>query len=78
MKALGPVVLAALALTVTAAGAPTGTPGVTAKQILIGGTVPLSGQASAFGAVGPSATASFTRSWRISRMRAFLPTRPRR
>ncbi len=59
MKALGPVVLAALALTVTAAGAPTGTPGVTATQILIGGTVPLSGQASAFGAVGPSATAYF-------------------
>jgi ABC-type branched-subunit amino acid transport system substrate-binding protein len=59
MKALGPVVLAALALTVTAAGAPTGTPGVTATQILIGGTVPFSGQASAFGAVGPSATAYF-------------------
>jgi branched-chain amino acid transport system substrate-binding protein len=59
MKAIGPVVLAALALTVTAAGAPTGAPGVTATQILIGGTVPLSGQASAFGAVGPSATAYF-------------------
>ena len=59
MKALGPVVLAALALTVPAAGAPTATPGVTATQILIGGTVPLSGQASAFGAVGPSANAYF-------------------
>ncbi|MGZ6727775.1 MAG: ABC transporter substrate-binding protein [Gaiellaceae bacterium] len=59
MKALGPAALAALALTVPAAGAPTGTPGVTATQILIGGTVPLSGQASAFGAVGPSATAYF-------------------
>jgi hypothetical protein len=59
MKALGPVVLAALALTVPAAGAPTGTPGITPTQILIGGTVPLSGQASAFGAVGPSATAYF-------------------
>ena len=59
MKALGPAILAALALTVPAAGAPTGTPGVTATQILIGGTVPLSGQASAFGAVGPSANAYF-------------------
>jgi branched-chain amino acid transport system substrate-binding protein len=59
MKALGPALLVALALTVPAAGAPTGTPGVTSKQILIGGTVPLSGPASPFGAVGPSANAYF-------------------
>jgi len=59
VKALGPAILAALALTMPAAGSPTSTPGVTATQILIGGTVPLSGQASAFGAVGPSATAYF-------------------
>jgi branched-chain amino acid transport system substrate-binding protein len=54
------VVLAALGLSaVPAASSPTGTPGVTRTQILIGGTVPLSGQASAFGAVGPSANAYF-------------------
>ena len=59
MKRLGLVVLVALGLSVPAAGVPTGTPGVTKDQILIGGTVPLSGQASAFGAVGPSANAYF-------------------
>ena len=59
MKRLGLVVLIALGLSVPAAGVPTGTPGVTKDQILIGGTVPLSGQASSFGAVGPSANAYF-------------------
>jgi ABC-type branched-subunit amino acid transport system substrate-binding protein len=52
--------LAALALSVPAAGGrPAGAPGVTATQILIGGTVPLSGQASAFGASGAAANAYF-------------------
>lgn len=47
-------------LAVPAAGSrPAQTPGVTATQILIGGTVPLSGQASSFGAVGPAANAYF-------------------
>jgi len=60
MKRLGLVVLAALGLSVPAAGVPNATPpGVTPTQILIGGTVPLSGQASAFGAVGPAANAYF-------------------
>jgi len=59
VKRLGLVVLAALALSVSAVGGPVGTPGVTAKQILIGGTVPLSGQASPFGVVGPAANAYF-------------------
>ncbi len=59
MKRLGLVLLAALGLSMPPAGSPTGTPGVTKDQILIGGTVPLSGQASAFGAVGPSANAYF-------------------
>jgi branched-chain amino acid transport system substrate-binding protein len=36
-----------------------GTPGVTSKSVLLGGTVPLSGQASAFGVVGASANAYF-------------------
>jgi branched-chain amino acid transport system substrate-binding protein len=60
MKRLVLVALGALVLFVPAAGAgPVGTPGVTATQILIGGTVPLSGQASAFGAVAPAANAYF-------------------
>jgi ABC-type branched-subunit amino acid transport system substrate-binding protein len=42
-----------------AGAATTGDPGITAKTILIGGTVPLSGEASAFGSVGPGAKAYF-------------------
>ena len=54
------VAAAALVLFVPAAGSrPTETPGVTGTQVLIGGTVPLSGQASAFGAIGPAANAYF-------------------
>jgi len=60
VKRAGLVLLAALALSVPAAGGgQVGTPGVTAKQILIGGTVPLTGQASPFGTVGPAANAYF-------------------
>jgi branched-chain amino acid transport system substrate-binding protein len=60
VKRLLVVALAGLALSVPAAGGrPVGTPGVTPTQILIGGTVPLSGQASAFGATGPAAGAYF-------------------
>ena len=51
--------LLALVLASTAGAATTADPGVTAKKILIGGTVPLSGEASAFGAVGPGAKAYF-------------------
>jgi branched-chain amino acid transport system substrate-binding protein len=54
------VAAAALVLFVPAASSsPAATPGITKTQILIGGTVPLSGQASAFGAVGPAANAYF-------------------
>ena len=53
----------ALVLVSTLAGASAGStapsPGVTATSILLGGTVPLSGQASKFGVVGPSAAAYF-------------------
>ena len=61
MKRAALVVLAALGLAVPAAGrGPTSAPpGITPTQILIGGTVPLSGQASSFGAIGPSANAYF-------------------
>ena len=51
--------LLALVLASTAGAAATADPGVTAKKIVIGGTVPLSGEASAFGAVGPGAKAYF-------------------
>ena len=59
MKRAGVVVLAALALSVPAGGVTSSTPGVTSKQIVIGGTVPLTGAASPFGVVGPSAQAYF-------------------
>ena len=51
--------LVALALASTAGAASTADPGITAKRILLGGTVPLSGEASAFGSVGPGAKAYF-------------------
>lgn len=51
--------LVALAVASTAGAAAEATPGVTAKRILLGGTVPLSGEASAFGSVGPGAKAYF-------------------
>ena len=54
------VKIAALGLLATGALAlPSSTPGVTSTEILIGGTVPLSGSASAFGTVGPGANAYF-------------------
>jgi ABC-type branched-subunit amino acid transport system substrate-binding protein len=59
MKRVALVACAALGLSVPAASAPTGTPGITPTQILIGGTVPLSGLESSFGAVGPAANAYF-------------------
>jgi branched-chain amino acid transport system substrate-binding protein len=51
--------LAAAALALPAGGSSGGTPGVTSKEVLIGGTVPLSGPASKFGTVGPGANAYF-------------------
>jgi branched-chain amino acid transport system substrate-binding protein len=59
LRRFGFVVLAALAVSVPAGGVSNGTPGITSKQILIGGTVPLTGQASPFGVVGPAANAYF-------------------
>ena len=56
----GLAALALLLLLAPAAGAATrADPGVTPTSILIGGTVPLSGEAAAFGAVGPGARAYF-------------------
>jgi ABC-type branched-subunit amino acid transport system substrate-binding protein len=47
------------AAAVIAAGAPTGTPGVTATTITLGGTVPINGIAAAYGSVGRGADAYF-------------------
>lgn len=59
MKSLLVIACAALAAAVGAGAATRAEPGVTATSILIGGTVPLSGEAAAFGAVGPGAKAYF-------------------
>jgi branched-chain amino acid transport system substrate-binding protein len=49
----------ALALAGVAGAVPGADPGVSAREVLIGGTVPLSGEAAAFGSVGPGAKAYF-------------------
>ena len=53
-------VLCALAVVSAASAGGTATPGVTSKQILIGGTTPLSGPASAYAAVAKGANAYFS------------------
>jgi branched-chain amino acid transport system substrate-binding protein len=52
-------ILVALVLPSAAGAASTADPGISSKRILIGGTVPLSGEAAAFGSVGPGAKAYF-------------------
>lgn len=51
--------LLALVLASAAGATSSADPGITAKRILLGGTVPLSGEAAAFGSVGPGAKAYF-------------------
>jgi branched-chain amino acid transport system substrate-binding protein len=51
--------LAALAAAASAAAATQADPGVTPTSVLLGGTVPLTGEAAAFGSVGPGAKAYF-------------------
>ncbi len=51
--------VAALALAASAGARPTSDPGVTATSVLLGGTVPLTGEAAAFGTVGAGAKAYF-------------------
>jgi branched-chain amino acid transport system substrate-binding protein len=53
------VALAVLALAAAAGAAPAADPGVTSTTVLLGGTVPLTGEAAAFGTVGPGAKAYF-------------------
>ena len=48
-----------LLLAATAGAGTVADPGVTAKTVVLGGTVPLSGEAAAFGSVGPGAKAYF-------------------
>jgi branched-chain amino acid transport system substrate-binding protein len=59
MKRLALAGAALLLLAATASAAVKGDPGVTSKTIVLGGTVPLSGEAAAFGSVGPGAKAYF-------------------
>jgi ABC-type branched-subunit amino acid transport system substrate-binding protein len=53
------VALAALVAATVAGARPAADPGVTSASVLLGGTVPLTGEAAAFGAVGPGARAYF-------------------
>jgi len=53
------VVLVALALAASAGAGPAADPGVSSTSVLLGGTVPLTGEAAAFGTVGPGAKAYF-------------------
>ena len=53
------VALVALALAASAGAAPAADPGVSSTSVLLGGTVPLTGEAAAFGTVGPGAKAYF-------------------
>jgi branched-chain amino acid transport system substrate-binding protein len=59
MRRLALAGVALLLLPATAGAAGNSDPGVTAKTIVLGGTVPLSGEAAAFGSVGPGAKAYF-------------------
>jgi branched-chain amino acid transport system substrate-binding protein len=59
MRRLLAPVLAALVTTGVAAAVTLDDPGVSATTVLLGGTVPLSGEAAAFGTVGPGAKAYF-------------------
>src|SRR5438046_8816901 len=52
-------VLSALVIVSAASAGGSATPGVTSKQILIGGTTPLSGPASAYASVAKGADAYF-------------------
>jgi branched-chain amino acid transport system substrate-binding protein len=51
--------LVALVVCSAASASPVADPGVTSTSVLLGGTVPLTGEAAAFGAVGPGAKAYF-------------------
>jgi branched-chain amino acid transport system substrate-binding protein len=56
---VGIALVCALALAVPAGARPDSDPGLTPTSIVLGGTVPLTGEAAAFGTVGPGAKAYF-------------------
>src|SRR2546423_6620000 len=56
---LGIAALGALVLATVASGAGTATPGITKTQVVIGGTVPLSGPAASYASVARGAQAYF-------------------
>ncbi len=58
-RGLAVALVVALAAVGVAGAAPRADPGVSATEVVIGGTVPLSGEAAAFGSVGPGAKAYF-------------------
>jgi len=53
------IALVGLVLASTAGAGPAADPGLTSSTVLLGGTVPLTGEAAAFGSVGPGAKAYF-------------------
>ncbi|HEY7381606.1 MAG TPA: ABC transporter substrate-binding protein [Gaiella sp.] len=57
--ALGALAAAVLAAAATVGAGAAAEPGVSPTEIVVGGTVPLSGEAASFGAVGPGAKAYF-------------------
>ena len=59
MTRIATAALVALVVVAGAGASPTIDPGVTSTTILVGGTVPLTGEAAAFGSVGPGAKAYF-------------------
>jgi branched-chain amino acid transport system substrate-binding protein len=59
LRASVAAVVVVLALVSGASAGPVADPGVTATSVTLGGTVPLTGEAAAFGAVGPGAKAYF-------------------
>ena len=58
-RALAVLALVALVAAAASGAGPAADPGVTPTSVLLGGTVPLTGEAAAFGAVGPGAKAYF-------------------
>jgi branched-chain amino acid transport system substrate-binding protein len=58
-RAAGLICLVALAAVSTALAGRSADPGVTPSTVVLGGTVPLTGEAAAFGSVGPGAKAYF-------------------
>lgn len=59
MRPIAAAAVLALVATLGAGASPGADPGITPTSVLLGGTVPLTGEAAAFGSVGPGAKAYF-------------------